>query len=89
MAEKNFTWLECLFNYRSMARTQTPIGKWERSKNELDQTWIEPLHNGQRLNSFWKKSMERNLEIAFVIDIQSYGEISECKNLKFVLITMP
>ena len=67
-----------------MTRTQTSIGKWECSKNEFDLTRIEPLNNGQHLNIFSKKSKKRNLEIAYVIDIQSYGEISECKNLKFV-----
>ena len=33
---------------------------------------------------FEKKSKKRNLETAYVIDIQSYGEIPECKNLKSV-----
>ena len=43
--------------------------------------------NGQRKtpkNFLKKKSKKRNLETAYVIDIQSYGEISECKNLKSV-----
>ena len=67
-----------------MTRTQTSIGKWECSKNKFDLTRIEPLNNGQHLNVFSKKSKKRNLEIAYVIDIQSYGEISGWKNLKFV-----
>ena len=67
-----------------MTRTQTPIGKWECLKNEFDLTQTKPLHNEQRLNNFWKKSKKTNIEIAYVIDIESYGETSECKNLKSV-----
>ena len=80
-AKKNLISLEHSFNHSSMTRTQTPIGKWECSRNEFNLTRIEPVCNGQRLNIFWKKSKKRNPEIACR---KGYGEISECKNLKSI-----